>query len=446
MEGTVQITPIADPGLGNTSYLVDLGDGSALVVDPERDPRPYLEAAKQRHLKIRHVAETHLHADFVSGARELIAVGASLIAPAAAKLAYPHTPVEDGARVAMGDLQITVVETPGHTPEHVAYLLADDDRPRALFSGGTLMEGGVARTDLISPDLTVPLTRSAYRSVRRLFDELPDEVELHPTHGAGSFCSAGTVSETGVATIGGQRLTHPALVAASEEAFVTAVLGGLGTFPSYFLTLRPINQAGPIVYGVDLPALKPLGVDALDAVRAAGGTIVDARPLARFGKGHIPGSISNELRDQFGTWLGWVLKADTPVVIVLDADQDERALVRQALNVGFENLAGRIDLDGWIAAGRALNSIDIVDAAHIDPTVPILDIRQQNEYEAGHVKDAMHVELGALTLIPTEELPPAVVHCGHGQRAMTAASLLARSGVEALAVTTAGPEEIARYR
>lgn len=442
----MQITAIADPGLGNTAYLVDLGDGSGLVVDPERDPRPYLEAAKRRRLKIKHVVETHLHADFVSGARELIAVGANLLAPAAANLAYPHTPVEDGTNVAVGDLQVTVIATPGHTPEHVAYLLNDGDRPLALFSGGTLMEGGVARTDLVSPALTVPLARSAYRSVRRLFDELPDEVELHPTHGAGSFCSAGPATETGARTMGSQRPHHPVLLASSEDEFVSSLIGGLGTFPPYFLTLRPVNQAGPAIYGVDLPTLKPLDIDSLDQVLADGGTIVDARSIAQFGKGYIPGSISNELRDQFGTWLGWVLKAQTPVVVVLDASQDERELVRQALNVGFENLSGRIDLDTWIAAGRALNSIDIVDAAHIDPTAPIFDVRQQNEYEAGHVKDAMHVELGALTLMPAEELLPAVVHCGHGQRAMTGASLLARAGVETLAVTTAGPEEIARYR
>jgi len=442
----VQIIPIADAGLGNTAYLVDLGDGSGLVVDPERDPRPYLEVAKQHRITIRHVAETHLHADFVSGARELIALGASLIAPSAAQLAYPHTPVDDGTLLSVGDFELTVIATPGHTPEHVAYLLGDGQQPLALFSGGTLMAGGVARPDLVSPDLTIPLARLAYQSVRNIFDSLPDDVELHPTHGAGSFCSAGSVDGTGRTTIGSQRSSHPAVLASSEDDFVGSLMGGLGTFPPYFLTLRPVNQAGPLVYGVDLPTLSLLDINAIDELIAKGGTIVDARTIVAFGQGHIPGSISNELRDHFGTWLGWMLKSDTPLGFVLDADQDERELVRQALNIGFENLSGKINFDQWRASGQEVASIDLVDAAQIDPADAVLDVRQDNEYHNGHVDGAMHVELGALTLGPADELPPAVIHCGHGQRAMTGASLLARAGVETLAVTTAGPEEIARYR
>lgn len=442
----VQIIPIADVGLGNTAYLVDLGDGSGLVVDPERDPRPYLEAAKRHGLTIRHVAETHLHADFVSGARELIALGASLVAPSAAQLAFPHTPVEDGTQLSVGDFELTVIATPGHTPEHVAYLLGDDQQPLALFSGGTLMAGGVARPDLVSPDLTIPLARLAYQSVRNIFDSLPDHVELHPTHGAGSFCSAGSVDGSGRTTIGSQRRTHPATLAGNEDDFVSSLMGGLGTFPPYFLTLRPVNQAGPLVYGVDLPALPLLDIDAIDELLSNGGSVVDARPIVAFAQGHIPGAISNELRDHFGTWLGWILSQDTPIGFVLDANQEERELVRQALNIGFENLSGRINFDEWMASGNEVASINLVDAAHIDPADPILDVRQENEYQDGHVDGAMHVELGSLTLDPTDEIPPAVVHCGHGQRAMTGASLLARAGVEPLAVTTAGPEEISRYR
>jgi glyoxylase-like metal-dependent hydrolase (beta-lactamase superfamily II) len=164
----VRVFPVRDPGLGNTSYVVDLGDGSALVVDPERNPGPYLEVAERNRLLIRHVAETHLHADFVSGGRELVAQGAKLIAPLESGLAHPHRGVGEGEELAVGDLTLSVLETPGHTPEHVAYLLEDGSTPRVLFSGGTLMAGGVARPDLISPDVTKSLARQAYRSVRRL--------------------------------------------------------------------------------------------------------------------------------------------------------------------------------------------------------------------------------------------------------------------------------------
>lgn len=442
----MHIIPIADPGLGNTSYLVDLGDGSGLVIDPGRDPRPYLAAAESHGLRIRHVAETHLHADFVSGSRELVALGAELLAPSDAELAFPHTPVRDGSEHPLGDLQLSVVATPGHTPEHVSYLLSDDGRPVSLFSGGTLMDGGVARPDLVSADLTVPLARSAYRSVRSLFESLPDDVTLHPTHGAGSFCSAGSIDRGSVSTLGSQRSYHPALLAADEDAFVADLLGELGTFPPYFLRLRPVNQAGPTIYGVDLPALTNLDVAELDRLLELGATIVDARPIARFSEGHIPGSISNELRDHFGTWLGWVVEPDTPLVMIVDSDQDERELVRHALTVGYEDLAGKFDLGAWTSADRKLNAIALIEATDIDSDAPILDVRQHNEYEAGHVDGAMHVELGALRERPSGSIPAAVVHCGHGQRAMTGASLLARAGVVPLGVTRAGVEEIAKSR
>ena len=296
------VVPVADPGLGNTSYVVDLGDGSALVVDPERDPRPYLSVANDLGLVIRHAAETHLHADFVSGSRELVATGASLIAPRDGRLAHPHLPVDDGDEVRVGDLTLSVVATPGHTPEHVTYVLSDGPTPLVAFTGGTLMAGGVARPDLISPELTVPLAHDAFRSVRHLLEVLPSEVEVRPTHGGGSFCSTGAVSAGGVSTVGSERRTHPAITAPTDEAFVADLLSGLGTYPGYFRRLRPVNQAGPEIFGVDLPVLRPVSPDNVD-----GRVVVDARPIARFAEGHVAGSISNELRGQFGTWLGWIL-------------------------------------------------------------------------------------------------------------------------------------------
>jgi len=436
----MQVFPVRDTGLGNTSYVVDLGDGSALVVDPERDPRPYVEVADRQRLVIRHVAETHLHADFVSGARELVAVGASLIAPRRSALAHPHRGVAEGDELAVGDLTLQVLETPGHTPEHVAYLLKDGSNPRVLFSGGTLMTGGVARPDLISDADTVPLAHQAFWSVRRLLESIPAEVEVRPTHGAGSFCSAPGAEHPEMTTVGVERATHPAMTTPDEDAFVDQLLGVLGSYPGYFLRLREVNRLGPKVYGVDLRPLPRIRPEDLGEVH----TIVDVRPIERFAEGHIPGSISIALRDQFGTWLGWLLAPDSRLAFVLDADQDERELIRQTLNVGNENIMGRLDLAEWKTTDQGLATIDLVSPADIDPAASILDVRQDAEWTGGHVPGAVHVELGDLADGTANMGPGTVVHCGHGQRAMTAASLLARAGNPPAAVIPADFSEIQR--
>ena len=434
----VEVVPIEDRGLGNTSYLVDLGDGSGLVIDPERDPLPYLQAAKRHRLEVRHVAETHLHADFVSGARELVALGASLIAPRAGQLTHPHQPVGEDDQVQVGDLTLRVIDTPGHTPEHVAYLLIDGEAALVLFSGGTLMVGGVARPDLISPELTTPLAHQAYQSVRRLFAILPEGVQVRPTHGGGSFCSSAGAGP-GWSTIGAEKLTHPVLTSPNADQFVDDLLSGLGSYPPYFRRLREVNRLGPRTYGAELPPLAlihdPKGL-----------TLVDARPIDRFAQGHIARSISISLRDQFATWLGWMVEPDLPLAFVLDPDQDERDLVRQALNVGYENLAGRIDLDDWVAQGKELAVIPLFSREEIPAEAPILDIRQTSEAALGQLPGATHIELGHLLSEAGRVAPGSVVHCEHGHRAMTAASLLARAGNPPAGATSASYDQIATTR
>ncbi len=224
----MDIVPIIDTGLGNSSYLVDLGDGSALVVDPERDPTPYLEAAEQRNLRLRFAVETHLHADFVSGSRELMAAGAALLAPAGSDLSFDYRRLDDGDDIDLGGLTLRAIATPGHTPEHLAYLLLDNPVPVGLCSGGTLITGGVARTDLLSPHLTEPLARAAFRSIRDRLLVLPDDLPVYPTHGAGSFCSTTPTGER-TTTIGRERRSNPLLQVETEEEFVATLLGGLGS-------------------------------------------------------------------------------------------------------------------------------------------------------------------------------------------------------------------------
>src|SRR6266700_4030396 len=226
-----EIVTFRDQGLGNASYLVDLGDGRGLVLDPSRDPGPYLDAAARRGLRLAWTAETHLHADFVSGSRELAAHGATVLAPAAARLGFPHRGLGDGDQLDLGGLGLRALPPPGHTPEHLAFLLADGAQPLALFSGGSLLVGAVARTDLISPDRTQQLARALWRSLHQRVLTLPDDLGVYPTHGAGSFCSAptGTAPTT---TIAREKATNPLLAAPDEDTFVKLLVGGLGSYPA----------------------------------------------------------------------------------------------------------------------------------------------------------------------------------------------------------------------
>jgi hydroxyacylglutathione hydrolase len=300
----VDVLPVVDEGLGNSAYIVDLGDGSVLVVDPERDPRPYLNRTP------RFAAETHLHADFVSGGRELAATGARLVAPAGSDLTYDHEPIRDGDEIDLGGLTLRAIATPGHTPEHLAFLILDGSRPVALFSGGTLMAGGVARTDLLSPEMTDPLARQAYRSVRERLFALPDDLPVYPTHGGGSFCASVPGGER-TTTIGREKATNPLFADdPDEETFVSRLLQGYGSFPPYFLELRDVNRAGPVVYGENGPGLAPLPPAQFEAAEAE---VVDVRDLRAFAGGHVPGSLSIPWRPQFATWLGWLVARDQPV-------------------------------------------------------------------------------------------------------------------------------------
>ena len=439
----MEIVPIIDTGLGNSSYVVDLGDGSALVVDPERDPSPYLQIARERNLKPRFTIETHLHADFVSGSRELMAGGATLLAPSGSELSFDYHRLHDGDEIDLGGLTLRAIATPGHTPEHLAYLLLDDSETLALFSGGTLMAGGVARTDLLSPELTDPLARAAYRSIHERLLTLSDDLLVYPTHGAGSFCSAGPTGER-TTTIGRERDSNPLLQVDTEDEFVTTLLGGLGSYPIYFGRMRDVNRAGPDVYGKEPPAVTALSPQEIASLQQGGALVVDARPIERFAAAHVPGSLSIELRDQFGTWLGWLADPDQPIIIVADDDQDIADLEWQMLNVGFEPPKGRLagGMDAWCDAALPVAETTLVPPGGVTADLPILDVRQRSEWETGHVAGAIHVELGDISSTASDLPAGAQVHCGHGQRAMTAASLLEREGVDAITVTTGGPADV----
>jgi glyoxylase-like metal-dependent hydrolase (beta-lactamase superfamily II) len=436
----VRVLPVVDEGLGNSAYLVDLGDGSALAVDAARDLRGLDAAAAKAGLRLRFAADTHLHADFVTGATELARRDqARVLASAAGGREYPHHGLVDGAEVDLGGLTLRALATPGHTEEHVSFELLDGPRTLGLFTGGSLIVGSAARTDLVAPDRTEELARAQYASLQRLA-RFADDVAVWPTHGAGSFCSAPAGGDR-TSTIGAERARNRLLAASDEDTFVRLLLDSLGGYPPYFRRLSEVNRRGPAPVGpVSMPALSPAKVV---RAQAKGVEIVDVRPVNDFAAAHIPGSLSVPLRPAFATWLGWLVELDQPVVIVGGPDQDLDEVWWQAAKIGHDHLVGQIadGLAAWQAEGHPTAAIELVGPAAVGGR-SVLDIRQPAEYTDGHLPHADNVPLGDLP-DRAARLPdrPTVVMCGHGERAMGAASLLARAGHTDLAVLEGGPED-----
>jgi hydroxyacylglutathione hydrolase len=423
---------------------VDLGDGRALVVDVSIDLRAAWEAARRRGLTLAFAADTHLHADFVSGTRQLAATeGTQVLASAAGHREFAHTGLRDEDEVDLGGLRLRALATPGHTHEHLSFLLLDGENPVGVFTGGSLLVGAAARTDLVASDRTEALARQQYASLRRL-GTLPDEVAVWPTHGAGSFCSAPPGTQR-TSTIGREKATNPLLRAEDEDAFVTALLGSLGSFPPYFLRLAEVNRRGPAVLEAD-PGLPVLEVAAVRALLADGAQLIDVRPVPEFAAAHVPGAVSIPLRPVFASWLGWLAPHDRPLVVLHGTDQDPDEVAWQAAKIGYTNLAGALagGLDAWRAAQHPVARTRLVHADEIGPR-RVLDIRQTAEFAAGHLPGAAHVELGDIA-DRAGELPrePMVVMCGHGERAMGAASLLEQAGHRDLAVLDGGPDDWTR--
>ncbi|MEU9716234.1 rhodanese-like domain-containing protein [Streptomyces sp. NPDC047976] len=436
------LIPLVDQGMGNSAYLVDLGDGRALAVDASRDLRALNAAAQRRGLRVAYAADTHLHADFLSGALQLgHDQGATVLASAAGRRTFDHQGLADADEVDLGGLTLRALATPGHTDEHLSFLLLDGSRPLGVFTGGSLIVNSAARTDLLGADRTEELARAQYRSLKRLAT-LPDATAVWPTHGAGSFCSAPPGTER-TTTIGTQKQANPLLAAPDEDSFVSQLIASLGTYPAYFDRLGEINRRGPEVLTAS-PLLAALPADQVRALVADGGHVVDVRPAADYAAGHIPGSLSIPLRGQFATWLGWLLPDTAPLAFVVNDDQDLSEIVWQAYKIGHERLVGRLagGMSAWLADGNPQTTTAFVTADHAAGR-PYVDVRQESEFASGHVPGAVHIELGSLTAVAADAPQGAVVACGHGERAMTAASLLERAGHTDIAVLDGGPAEYA---
>ena len=445
-----RLTPLVDEGLGNSAYLLDLGDGRALAVDPSLDLRGVRREAARRGLRIGYAAETHLHADFLSGARQLAADHDSrILASAAGSRQFPHTGLGDGDEVDLGGLTLRALATPGHTPEHLSYLILDGARELGVFTGGSLLVGAAARTDLVSPERTALLARDQYHSVRRLA-ALPDATEVWPTHGAGSFCSAPAGAER-TSTIGAEKQANRLLAAPDEHTFVSMLLAGLGSYPAYFNRLAEVNRRGPDLVGQP-PRLAALTPRQVQRLLADGAYAVDVRPVDDYAAGHIPGAVSIPLRAQYATWLGWLLDPEPPIVVVRNPDQDPADILWPALAIGYPTIAGELagGMPGWTGDVRttrlvtpaALDAPAAGGAAKVGGASVVVDVRQASEHASGHLPGAQLIELGSLAgaggALPAG---PLTVMCGHGERAATAASLLERDGRRKLSILVGGPAD-----
>ena len=436
---TVNVHSVVDEGLGHSSHLVSLGDGTALVIDPARFPTAQRQLAAQRGWRIAWTADTHSHADYISGSPELATDGAVFLASAAAGLEIAHRRVHPREEIELADgVVLRAIATPGHTPDHLAFLIVEDGHPAALFSGGSLMVGTVGRTDLLGPGPRDDLARQLFHALRNEILTLPDELPVYPTHGAGSFCSAPT-SSSRTTTIGQERATNPLLQTDDEDEFVESLAAGLGTFPSYFAELPERNRRGPHLYR-ELPVLPRLDVETVGRNLAEGAVLIDARPVTAFAVEHPAGAISIAARPVFASWLGWLVDLDRPVVLMLDDDTDRADLVRQCLRIGHDAIVGEVagGIDTWRAAGLPTSSISLVAPDAVHSTV--IDVRQRSEWDAGHLPGAVHIELGTLA---DADIPagPITVMCGHGERAMSGASLLEVRGRHELAVLNGGPDD-----
>jgi glyoxylase-like metal-dependent hydrolase (beta-lactamase superfamily II)/rhodanese-related sulfurtransferase len=428
----IDVHTIATTGLGDRSYLVH--DGRvALVIDPQRDIDRVLALAEELGVRITHVAETHIHNDYVTGGLELAErTGATYLVDARDHVGFDRTPVREGDDVVVGAMQLRPLATPGHTHHHLSYALADaSGAVQAVFTGGSMLYGTTGRTDLVSPADTVELTHAQYHSVRRLVDELPADAVVYPTHGFGSFCSATPPSEE-ASTVGDQRTVNPALTQ-DEQDFVDTLIAGLGAYPAYYARMGPTNAAGPAPVDLSAPEpVDPVELRArLEAGIAAGQWVVDLRERTAFAAGHLVGSLSFQLAQPFVTYLGWLLPDDADLTLIGETSEQVADARRELVRIGIDRLAGaatgRVDA---LADGAPLASYQVSDFPGLlarDPAaVVVVDARTENERAEGGVAGSLHIPLHEM-LARRDEIPDGEVwiYCGSGYRSAVAASLLA---------------------
>ena len=428
--------------LAQASYLIG-SNGEAAVVDPRRDVDGYITAARDNGLAIKYVFETHLHADFVSGHRELAdRTGASIVIGADAKAEFPHLPVGDGDTFPLGELQLRILATPGHTPESICIVVEEDGVPVKVLTGDTLFIGDVGRPDLAGGAgfSSEEMASYLYDSLHQKLLRLPDEVEVWPAHGAGSLCGRSMSRETS-STIGVQRRINYALQAMSREEFVALMTSEMVEAPRYFSLDAQINRRGASALR-DLPIAPAVSI--AEAARAVdrGAIILDVRAPDDFGEAHIPRSLNIGLNGQYASWAGTLLSPDAELLFVADSDERaEEARVRLA-RVGLENARGYIrdGIAAWRDSGRPLAVVPQISVQTLrqmtidDPRLQLIDVRRASEFRNGRAAGAVNLPLHELMDLAADLDPvrPSALICGSGYRSSIGASILERLGFEKL--------------
>ena len=431
--------------LSHASYLV-ADEGECAIVDPQRDVQQYLDVARLEGLRIRWVIETHLHADFVSGHRELAALtGAEIVFGRRAGAEFPHRAVADGDELRVGGATLRILETPGHTPESICILVLDEKGvPRSVLTGDTLFIGDVGRPDLAASKDVTPqdMAGQLHDSLQSKLLTLPDDVEVLPAHGAGSLCGRSMSTER-TSTIGAQRRSNPMLQPMTRERFVELLTEDLPEQPRYFGMDARLNRRGPEPIS-ERPAPRALGAAEVAALQEQGCNVLDVRTASQYGAGHVPRSINIGLSGQFASWAGTLLRLDQPIVLVADSEDQAREAQLRLARVGLENVAGRLDggVAAWTAAGRATAVTRQASAADVGRLEHprVLDVRRRREHVAGHVPGAVNIPLDRLAedAAGLERGGPLHVLCQSGYRSSAALGILEGLGFTELVNVVGG--------
>jgi glyoxylase-like metal-dependent hydrolase (beta-lactamase superfamily II)/rhodanese-related sulfurtransferase len=438
----MHVVPFRTPGLGDQTFLLT-HEGAGILIDPQRDVDRFLDAAAERDIELRFVLETHLHNDYVSGGEQAaLRTGAELVLPAAAAAAYPHTPAFHMEDIEADGLIVRPIHTPGHTPEHTSYLVLLDGEPVALFSGGSLLVGTAGRSDLLGMPRARTLSRLQYGSLRRLAG-LPRHVGLYPTHGEGSFCTS-TEAGKPTSTIGDELATNPMLKIDDAEHFADHVLAAPMPIPAFYGHVGPVNTLG--VPPMPPPAAPELTYADLD-LQPEGTQVVDVRPRAVMAAGFLRGSTAIEFADDFGSWAGWLLPYQAPIVLVAEPEQDVTEAVRQLARIGIDSVRGVIrNLTGAPTVRFELVDLPEFRRRLAEPAAQMLDVRMPSEWETARFAGAVERFLPDLETrgIPDEldQDRPVLVACASGHRAAIAATILERAGYRPVVLDGAGVEDV----
>ncbi len=440
----MNVIVIETSSLGDRSYLVHDGQ-VAVVIDPQRDIDRVLDTAALAGVEITHIAETHIHNDYVTGGLELAAeTGATYLVNAADPVRYERTSISDGEQLSVGEMTLRAVATAGHTETHLAYVVTHAGE-EAVFSGGSLLFGSVGRTDLVDPTKTEVLTHAQYASARRLVDEAQSSAQLYPTHGFGSFCSSGPATGADSSTVGEQRDNNHALTDTDEAHFVRELIANLTAYPSYYAHMGPANLNGP--EPVDLSVPQPLDATELHRRLDAGDWVVDLRGRVAFAQDHLSGAVSFEYGDgsSFTTFLGWTLPYGDRITLVGSEHEVEQA-IRDLSRIGIDSPDAAIgDGPHDMAPSVPTSHYRQVDwegfLAQRPEEETVLDVRRSDEYQESHLVGAVNIPLHEI-LTRAHEVPagPVWVHCGSGYRAGVAASLLQRAGKNPIHIDAAFPD------